>query len=144
MTATSRWTIGLSLRIAVIVCTMATSCWRQSRIALAPTPSISPAIMRSDALLLVDSIARDLKLKWETWEGSCEMESPHHGTLAGFWRGGSVDVSVCVDPDRPEYFRIDIRDCGFVFRDNSRSLRENLANALRSRFGPDVVTVETK
>jgi hypothetical protein len=105
-----------------------------------------------DALFIVDSIVRAHELKPYTWEGGCEIESSYRalkspdnrGTLAGSWRGGSLAVNVCTDPRHPEFFRIDVRDFGFVFKDNAKGLRESLSAALRSRFGAEVVVVEPK
>jgi hypothetical protein len=86
--------------------------------------------MQRSALFIVDSIVRAHKLKPYTWEGGCEIESSYQaikspnnrGILAGSWRGGSLDVNVCTDPRNPEFFRIDVRDFGLVFRDSAKSL----------------------
>jgi len=151
MAAGPRRTTLLCLGAALLLCTLATSCWRLSRVSLLPTPSASPAAVRSSAIFIVDSIVRAYKLEPYPGEGGCEIESssrgsksPDRGALAGSWRSGSLDVNVCTDPSHPEFFRIDVRDFGFAFRDNARSLRESLSAALRSRFGPETVVVEPK
>jgi hypothetical protein len=115
-----------------------------SEVLLAPSPN--PAAWDSTGagvIALIDTLAKRHGLKPEKWPYSCDVGSSQ-GTREGTWRSSSTWLSVCVARVSPHRVHIFMKEPGFRWSPGGDSLRQELPDSLRVRFGLAAVTVVRK
>ena len=141
-----RWCLTIRpafLSTVLAVCSLATSCFMMSRIVLTPSPNTPPSpTMPSLAVSIVDSLARRHGLKREQETFPCSVGSSQ-GKLEGYWTGWLL-LTVCVERAHPDRVEVYMNQRGLSWSAEAQRFRRELSDALGTRFGAAVVTVDPK
>jgi hypothetical protein len=129
---------------ALIVSTLATSCFKSTRVALTPSPDPSRITVQGRALAALDTIARShgLNANPTLSKHKCFVRRREAGLTQGHWGDGSLQMYVCAEVSDPYRLEIDVLQDGFRWNDRGRKLRDELLATLRARFGTESVVVE--
>ena len=134
------------MRLLLLSLAVITACdpYVASEVVLNPAPSAASVdSIASSVISMVDTLARRHGLAPWKWPYSCTVGSSA-GTYRGSWKSSSTWLTVCVTGAEP--FRVDffVKELGFHWSRGGDSLRHELPDSLRSRFGVASVTVIRK
>jgi len=129
---------------ALIVGTLASSCFKGTRVALTPSPDPARYIVQARALAALDTIANAHGLNADPTflMHKCFVGTTQSGLLQGKWGDGSLQMSACAEVSDPYRLEINVLQGGFRWNEKGRKLRDELPAVLRARFGAESVKVE--
>lgn len=123
----------------LVLGSVATSCFLESRVVLTPSPSGRSSI-QSRAIAVTDSVAKQHGLKPKRPWFYCSVRGTE-GTPEAAWGSGSLSLTACGERAEPARMEIQIRNDGFRWNAKGDSIREQLPAALRAAFGLELATV---
>jgi hypothetical protein len=134
------------MRLVLAAMAVVTACdpYVDSRVLLTPSPStVGPDSVGARAAAIVDTVARRHGLRPNRWPHGCMIGSSE-GARQGTWGGAPLWVSVCAAEAPPIRVEIRIKEPGFGWSARGDSLRHELLDTLRVRFGSAAVAVDSR